>query len=180
MEAVLDCEEYAASWVYPIVLEHLRLKHGKVFEIVPVPKGIPMQHKHGDYWAKAQQSQLVLPTELKSERRHTGNLAIETWSDEPNYVPGWIAHYGDHVTLLYAFNDRHVVYGCKMGDLRKWANSPSKPSDGEVAPRRRIDQFPEKTPHVFQRNVTVIRLVPAEVFLCEVAGAFCIHRGEAI
>jgi hypothetical protein len=176
MEAVMSCEEYAASWAYALVRKHLKSVHGKDFEIVPVPRGIPMQHKHGDYWARNTETQLVLPTELKSERRYTGNLAIEVWSDEPNFVPGWLSHYADHVHLIYAFNDKHVAYCCRMGALRQWANGSVKHMENMThIPRRRIEQFKELVPHRDQRNVTVFRLVPVEVFLAEVDGAFELH-----
>jgi hypothetical protein len=176
MEAVMSCEEYAASWAYELVRTHLKKVHGKDFEIVPVPRGIPMQHRHGDYWAKNAETQLVLPTELKSERRYTGNLAIEVWSDEPNFVPGWLSHYADHVQLIYAFNDRHVAYCCRMGALRHWANGCVKSMENMThIPRRRIEQFRELVPHRDQRNVTVFRLVPVSVFLAEVDGAIELH-----
>ena len=176
MEAVMSCEEYAASWAYALVRKHLKSVHGKEFEIVPVPRGIPMQHKHGDYWARNTETQLVLPTELKSERRYTGNLAIEVWSDEPNFVPGWLSHYADHVHLIYAFNDKHVAYCCRMGALRQWANGSVKHMENMThIPRRRIEQFKELVPHRDQRNVTVFRLVPVEVFLAEVDGAFALQ-----
>lgn len=176
MEAILSCEEYAASWAYALVKKHLYEQHGKDFQIVPVPRGIPMQHRHGDYWLKDAISKLVLPTELKSEQRHTGNLAIEVWSDEPNFVPGWLSHYADHVGLIYAFNDRHVAYCCSMGALRKWANGSPKYVEGMTSlPRRRIEQFKELVPHRDQRNVTVFRLVPVSVFLAEVDGAIELH-----
>jgi hypothetical protein len=172
MEAIMSCEEYAASWAYGLVRQHLRSVHGKEFEIVPVPSGIPMQHRYGDYWLKNPESKLVLPTELKSERKHTGNLAIEVWSDEPNFVPGWLTHYADHVHLIYAFNDRHIAYCCSMGALRRWANGSVKGMERMPhAPRRRIEQFRELVPHRGQRNVTVFRLVPVSVFLSEVDGA---------
>lgn len=172
MEAILSCEEYAASWAYALVKQHLLNVHGKHFELVPVPRGIPMQHRHGDYWLKDAGSKLVLPTELKSEQRHTGNLAIEVWSDEPNFVPGWLTHYADHVELIYAFNDKHVAYCCRMGALRKWANGSPKYVEGMThLPRRRIEQFRELVPHRDQRNVTVFRLVPVSVFMAEVDGA---------
>lgn len=177
MEAMMSCEEYAASWAYALVRDHLRQVHGKDFEIVPVPRGIPMQHRHGDYWARHSESQLVLPTELKSERKYTGNLAIEVWSDEPNFVPGWLSHYADHVQLIYAFNDRHTAYCCRMGALRKWANgSPKYVENMTHVPRRRIEQFHERTPHRDQRNVTVIRLVPVAVFMAEVDGAIVLTK----
>ncbi|NBW15734.1 MAG: hypothetical protein EBR82_47880 [Caulobacteraceae bacterium] len=181
MEAVASCEEYAASWAYQLVINHLRRVHGKTFEIVPVPRGIPMQHRYGDYWARDPVSKLVLPSELKSEKKHTGNLAIEVWSDEPNFVPGWLNHYADHVWLIYAFNDRHVAYCCSMGALRKWANSNPKHMTGMThIPRRRIEQFAERTPHCSQRNVTVIRLVPVAVFLDEVDGAIELIKDEDV
>jgi hypothetical protein len=179
MEAVMSCEEYAASWAYELVCTHLRKVHGKDFEIVPVPRGIPMQHRHGDYWAKNSETQLVLPTELKSERRYTGNLAIEVWSDEPNFVPGWLSHYADHVQLIYAFNDRHIAYCCRMGALRHWANGCVKSMENMThIPRRRIEQFRELVPHRDQRNVTVFRLVPVSVFLSEVDGAIELHADK--
>jgi hypothetical protein len=135
-----------------------------------------MQHRHGDYWARNSETQLVLPTELKSERKYTGNLAIEVWSDEPNFVPGWLSHYADHVQLIYAFNDRHVAYCCRMGALRHWANGCIKSMENMThIPRRRIEQFRELVPHRDQRNVTVFRLVPVSVFLSEVDGAIELH-----
>jgi hypothetical protein len=176
MEAVMSCEEYAASWAYALVRKHLQSVHGKEFEIVPVPSGIPMQHRHGDYWARNVETQLVLPTELKSERKFTGNLAIEVWSDEPKFVPGWLSHYANHVHLIYAFNDRHVAYCCSMGALRQWANGAVKHMENMThIPRRRIEQFKETVPHREQRNVTVFRLVPVSVFLAEVDGAIELH-----
>lgn len=179
MEAILSCEEYAASWAYALVHQHLLNVHGKDFELVPVPRGIPMQHRHGDYWLKDSGSKLVLPTELKSEQKHTGNLAIEVWSDEPNFVPGWLSHYADHVHLIYAFNDKHVAYCCRMGALRKWANGCVKYMDNMThLPRRRIEQFRELVPHRGQRNVTVFRLVPVTVFLAEVEGAIDLRATE--
>ena len=176
MEAVISCEEYAASWAYALVRKHLQSVHGKDFEIVPVPSGIPMQHRHGDYWARNTETQLVLPTELKSERKFTGNLAIEVWSDEPKFVPGWLSHYANHVHLIYAFNDRHVAYCCSMGALRQWANGAVRHMENMThIPRRRIEQFKELVPHREQRNVTVFRLVPVSVFLAEVDGAIELH-----
>ena len=76
MEAILSCEEYAASWAYALVKQHLLNVHGKHFELVPVPRGIPMQHRHGDYWLKDAGSKLVLPTELKSEQRHRRSAIV--------------------------------------------------------------------------------------------------------
>lgn len=172
MEASENCEELAASWAYPLVIQHLTAVHRKRFSLAPVPSGIAMQHRHGDCWVVNNESNLILPTELKSERRHTGNLAIETWSDEPRFVPGWLSHYADHTQLLYAFNDRKVVYSCTMGALRHWANGAVKAMENMThIPRRRIEQFKELVPHRDQRNVTVFRLVPVSVFLEEVDGA---------
>jgi hypothetical protein len=176
MEAIMSTEEYAASWAYNLVRDHLLSVHGKDFEIVPVPRGIPMQHRYGDYWLKNSELKLVLPTELKSEKKHTGNLAIEVWSDEPNFIPGWLNHYSDHTQLIYAFNDLHVAYCCTMGALRHWANGSVKHMDNMThVPRRRIEQFKELVPHRDQRNVTVFRLVPVSVFLSEVDGAIKLH-----
>lgn len=179
MEAVMSTEDYAATWAYSVVQKYLRKVHGQDFQLVPVPSGIEMQHRYGDYWLRNMQSKLVLPTELKSERKHTGNLAIEVWSDEPNFVLGWLNHYADHTQLIYAFNDLHVAYCCSMGALRQWANGSVKPMDNMThIPRRRIEQFKELVPHREQRNVTVFRLVPVSVFLSEVHGAIELRCDE--
>lgn len=168
MEAVTltdKVEAYAASWAYPLLLQHLP----PGFKVVPVPSSIEMQHKFGDAWLACHASKMSAAVELKSERKHTGYLAIETHSDEPNCVLGWLYKYTDDVHLLYAFNDIRVAYVCTMGALRKWACSHG------VSCRRRIEDFEERQPRLQQRNVTVFRLVPVAVFLEEVQGALVLH-----
>ena len=108
----------------------------------------------------------AIEVELKAEARHTGNLFVETWSDVRGGVAGWLYHYNDDTRLAYAFNDLHKLYTCRMGDIRRWAHSNGFNS------MLRIEDFEPKEQKKYQQNnVTIGRLVPIEVFLCEVAGA---------
>lgn len=157
-----NVERYAASWVFP----YLQSQMPEGYTVRPVPNNIHSQHRYGDKWIASRNHRHAIEAELKAEEQHTGNLFIETWSDLRNGVPGWLYHYADPTRLCYAFNDLHRLYTCSMGALRAWAQSAGFSS------MLRIEDFPAREQRKYeQKNVTVGRLVPCEVFLCEVAGA---------
>jgi hypothetical protein len=153
---------YAASWVFPFLQS--QLPDGYV--VRPVPDNIQIQHRYGDKWLASSKHQHAIEVELKSESKHTGNLFIETWSDIRNGVHGWLYHYADETRLAYAFNDSHTLYTCEIGELRKWSHGEGFQAAIRIEDFRHVEQQKYQ-----QRNVTVGRLVPVEVFLCEVPGA---------
>ena len=153
---------YASSWVFPFLQSQLPCG----YTVQPVPENIQTQHRYGDKWLASFRHQDAIEVELKAEARHTGNLFLETWSDIRNGVHGWLYHYSDSTRLAYAFNDTHTLYTCQIGELRRWAHGEGYGADIRIEDFRAVEQQKYE-----QRNVTVGRLVPAEIFLCEVAGA---------
>jgi len=157
-----NVERYAASWVFPFMQS--QMPDGYI--VRPVPENIQTQHRYGDKWLTSSKHQHAIEVELKSESKHTGNLFIETWSDIRNGVHGWLYHYADDTRLAYAFNDIHMLYTCEIGELRKWSHGKGFQAAIRIEDFRQVDQQKYK-----QRNVTVGRLVPVEVFLREVPSA---------
>jgi hypothetical protein len=155
-------ERYAESWVFPFLQS--QLPDG--YAVLPVPQNIQAQHRYGDKWLASQKHQEAIAVELKAEARHTGNLFIETWSDMRNGVHGWLYHYADCTRMAYAFNDTRKLYTCQLGELRKWAHSEGHVSAIRIEDFRQVEQSKYE-----QKNVTVGRLVPVDVFLSEVAGS---------
>lgn len=155
-------ERYAASWVFPFLQS--QLPDG--YAVRPVPQNIQAQHRYGDKWLSSRMHQDAVEVELKAEEKHTGNLFVETWSDIRNGVHGWLYHYADATRLAYAFNDTHTLYTCQLGELRRWAHGEGYSTAIRIEDFRAVEQAKYE-----QKNVTVGRLVPAEVFLGEVSGA---------
>jgi hypothetical protein len=163
-----EVEGYAQSWVFPFMQSLL-----PDYAIKPVPLNIQAQHRYGDKWLASAKHKHAIEIELKAEARHTGNLFVETWSDVRGGVAGWLYHYNDETRLAYAFNDLHKLYTCRMGDIRRWAHGNGFNS------MLRIEDFEPKEQKKYQQNnVTIGRLVPVEVFLCEVAGARVFDAAE--
>jgi len=163
-------ERYARSWVFSFMQS--QLPDGYV--VRPVPDNIQTQHRYGDKWLASFRHQDAIEVELKSEAKHTGNLFVETWSDIRSGVHGWLYHYSDETRLAYAFNDTHTLYTCQLGELRKWAHGAGYDAAIRIEDFRQVEQHKHK-----QRNLTVGRLVPVEVFLLEVTGAKCHQCQEA-
>lgn len=157
-----NVERYAASWVFP----YLQSRMGDDYAVMPVPENIQTQHRYGDKWLASSRQRRAIEVELKAEARHTGNLFIETWSDVRNGVHGWLYHYADDARLAYAFNDNHFLYTCSIGELRRWAHGEGFEESIRLYDFREVEQGKYE-----QRNITVGRLVPVEIFLCEVSGA---------
>lgn len=112
--------------------------------------------------------------ELKVERKHTGNLFLETWSNrntsdkgshaERGVNRGWLDHSRADI-LAYYFIDKDVLYLIDLFELKRWAFG-YRVSDGQggfcdVAGR--IYAFPEKQQGAFrQLNETCGRIVPID------------------
>jgi len=104
--------------------------------------------------------------EIKAERRHTGNLFLETWSnknlddrDGHSYCGsnvGWLYKLRSDL-LFYYFLDNDNCYVFDLFKLKRWAFGSSKDSG-------QIHKYPERRQgkHV-QKNDTHARLVPIEV-----------------
>lgn len=61
----------------------------------------------------------VKAIEIKSERRYTGNLFLESWSNYP-HKPGWM-HTLDADYIFYHFIDRNILYIIDFPALKEWA-----------------------------------------------------------
>ena len=61
--------------------------------------------------------------ELKAEKRYTGNLFIETWSNYP-HRSGWLSNLTECSTLIYHFLSTHDLYVVDMKALRSLDLSP--------------------------------------------------------
>ncbi len=66
---------------------------------------------------------MTAAVEIKTERRHTGNLFIETWSnlthDEAHRRDGWIFTLQADV-IAFVFLDQEVVYMMQFPNLKAW------------------------------------------------------------
>lgn len=86
--------------------------------------------------------------ELKGEKKFTGNVYLETWSNRPEFTFGWLwtsrAKY-----LMYYFADKRTLYVFDFPALQRWA------VEGAVY------QYPEKPQSKYdQLNYTYGRVVP--------------------
>lgn len=91
--------------------------------------------------------------EIKAERKHTGNLFIETWSNKQRKTLGWF-HVCQADWLWYFFLDNNSLYVVPMNSLREWARGS----------HYRLLQFNERKQQAYsQLNDTWGRLVPIDV-----------------
>lgn len=113
---------------------------------------------------------LVWSIELKTERRHTGNLFLETWSnrnlDDPhNHAmvgsnPGWLLKSRADL-FMYYFLDADALYVLSGLALQRWAF-------GFGGVEGRIYSYPEvKQGKYIQANDTYGRLAPIAVLMRE-------------
>ncbi len=110
--------------------------------------------------------------EFKIERKHTGNLFLETWSNLARRNPGWTVKLNTDV-LLYYFLDIGRLYSISFQRLAKWAFGDSDAfRQGESVTGRspgHIYTFPERKQSKYnQLNDTWGRLVPVAVLKKEV------------
>lgn len=79
-----------------------------------------MQDEYGDF--VLQRGRAIEGIELKVERKHTGNLFLETWSNRHMQNRGWLFK-SKSETLYYVFLDVPVIYGLNLQALSQWAQS---------------------------------------------------------
>lgn len=144
-----------------------------------------LQGEVGDIMLNKRGSNKLLSVELKSERTHTGNLFLETWSNKNlenmqhradyGMNPGWL-HKSRADLLFYYFLDTDQLYIAQMFALQRWAfGSRSSPQANLYAsrladPTARIEYFEDWYPEVFQKkyaqtNDTWGRLVPVKTLM---------------
>jgi len=110
--------------------------------------------------------------EFKIERKHTGNLFLETWSNLARRNPGWMVKLNADI-LLYYFLDYSRLYSIGVHKLVLWAfgNSSAFRNNERVQGRSpgRIYDFPERRQGRYtQKNDTWGRVVPVEILKKEV------------
>lgn len=86
-----------------------------------------LQESVGD--ALLMREERLYAVELKAERKHTGNLFLETWSNrnlenrashaERGQSPGWLMKIRADL-LLYYFLDKDVLYSIDVLSLKRW------------------------------------------------------------
>lgn len=102
--------------------------------------------------------------EIKTERKHTGNLFIEEWSNRKWFTRGWLDHLDTDI-LWYYFRDKKILYSMVFPDLKKWAfivnNRKNQPG--------RMYDFPAREQKEYdQPNNTWGRIVPIPVLEREI------------
>jgi len=77
------------------------------------------QAHYGDVLIQEKRGKEMLAIEMKAERRATGNLFLELWSNGSQYKLGWM--FTNNADLLfYHFLDSDEMYIIKLPDLKKW------------------------------------------------------------
>lgn len=77
------------------------------------------QRRYGDVLVNMAQRGDMLSVEMKAERKETGNLFLELFSNGSRYNFGWMAH-SDADLLFYHFLDSDALYITDMQWLRSW------------------------------------------------------------
>ena len=121
-----------------------------------------LQSQTGDaFWTKDGELHSL---EFKCERRWTGNLFLETWSnrnleDRAGHIrfgsnPGWMYKLHQATLLLYYFLDRDLLYVIPFLSLKRWAFGCGE-TPGEIY------RYPEKRQiGTMQSNDSWGRIVP--------------------
>lgn len=133
-----------------------------------------LQETLGDLIFTGKQDWRLHTVEIKTERRHTGNLFLETWSNrnldnidshiERGSNPGWLLKLRADI-LLYYFIDSDTGYALDLLALKRWAF-------GCGEKQGRIYDFPElRQGKCQQKNDTHGRIVPVSVLMAELKPA---------
>lgn len=132
-----------------------------------------MQRLVGDFIATLSDG-VTRTVEVKTERRHTGNLFIETWSNRTVETEmrrdGWV--FTLHADwLVYVFLDCEIAYLMPLLKLKEWCLI-----EGNAY------LYPEKTVHLSldgkQRNTTIGHPVPIAAMRAPV-GIHAYHRTDS-
>lgn len=115
----------------------------------------------GDFFVEVSDGVLV-SVEVKTEREHTGNLFLETWSnlspDERYRREGWLSTIQTEV-LMYIFLDQEICYSIPFQSLYEWA----------IRDKNALE-YPIRKARCDQKNETWGHLVPVRVLLDQVSG----------
>jgi hypothetical protein len=153
----VEAESFAI--LKPFLEEHT---NGRYVVTGKGPLARAYQQQCGDILLNDKEGKLFA-VELKAERRHTGNLFLETWSNRNldcisshtslGSNPGWMVHLRASL-LFYHFLDRDALYILPFFKLKQWAfGSDGKPGN--------IYRFPERPQGKYEQlNDTHGRLVP--------------------
>lgn len=157
----------------PFLREH---SDGQFVLIDKSPLARILQETIGDLLMTHRKTGRMVAVEVKAERKFTGNLFLETWSNRNladgdgwearGSNPGWLLKV--HPTLLfYYFIDADKVYIIRMHRLVHWAYAT--PSKSNAAGATRINDFRCAAQSKYaQMNDTHGHLVPLEVIAKEV------------
>lgn len=95
------------------------------------------QRTFGDYIFTMTNDE-ILGWEVKAERKHTGNLFLETWSNLTRVAghrrDGWLLTLQADV-YVNIFLDVEVAYAMRLADLRRWAIEEGNVYSGKYAER---------------------------------------------
>lgn len=112
------CEVEAQSWEILRPLIETRAYNGRYVRTAKGPLARELQRQVGDVLFNSD-DETVWTCEIKAERKHTGNVFLERWSNRSRFTPGWFETLQCDL-LLYHFLDADVLYGFHFDKLRKW------------------------------------------------------------
>lgn len=115
-------------------------------------KAVHLQRTLGDMLIQSSRNRELVCVEVKTERRWTGNIFLETWSnlsgEEGRLKPGWLCTL-DSDWIAFLFLDTGALYLCDFGELKEWALP------------ERVFAYPEREQRQHaQLNRTVGHIVP--------------------
>jgi hypothetical protein len=84
-------------------------------------------------------NQKVWSIEIKTEKKTTGNLFLEMWSNRSRLTQGWMYSLKSDI-LWYYFQDTKILHSIHFPILQKWSFI-----------RRRIYQFPERKQNTYEQ-----------------------------
>lgn len=101
----------------------------------------------------------IVTCECKTERKYTGRLFIEVWSNRSRLTRGWLDHLQCDY-LLYLFLDNRHLYPMRFDRLKSWCFGTEGPE--------RLCKYPiVKQAKYEQLNDTWGRLVPIECLISD-------------
>jgi hypothetical protein len=129
------------------------------------PLSRSLQERVGDVLYNSDDTE-VWSVEIKGERKHTGNLFIETWSNRSRFNRGWLDKLEADL-LLYYFLDSKDLYAIRLQKFKAWAFGGCW--GAAEYPAGNIYRFREVKQQCWEQpNDTWGRLVPIETIRAEV------------
>lgn len=161
--AACKVEEQSRKILLPYIASQSDRNHYVLIDKSPLSR--LLQEQVGDVFTNMNGS--LVSVELKAERKHTGNLFCETWSNKNlknrdshsarGSNPGWmVKSQADY--LFYHFLDNDALYIIPMFDLQAWAWSGAQKGKA----KKFFDYREVEQGKYDQMNDTWGRLVPVE------------------